>query len=60
MKLQSHVVRFCLVIIAVCAVECLWVWFAPRPFPIAAIIPATIPIWVVVFVIIPMQKKAKA
>lgn len=57
MKVSSSVLRLCLVITTIGVVDCLWVWFAARPLPIATIIPATTPFWVAVFVIIPMIRK---
>jgi hypothetical protein len=41
------------------AVEGIWVWFAPHPMPIAAVIPATIPAWVSFFVIFPMVRESR-
>ena len=59
MNLSSTFLRFALVIVAVMVVEALWLWFAPHPMPIAAVIPATIPAWVSFFVIFPMVRESK-
>ena len=59
MKLSSSFLRLAVIILAVTAMEAIWVWFAPHPMPIAAIIPATIPAWVSFFVIIPMARENK-
>jgi hypothetical protein len=52
--------RFIMVVVAVCIVDCSVVLFLKKPLPWAVIVPATIPMWVVVFVILPMQKKPQA
>jgi hypothetical protein len=52
--------RFVLVVVGVCIADCGAVLLLKKPLPWAAIIPATIPIWVVLFVILPMQKKPQA
>lgn len=57
MKLSSSLLRLVLVILVVTVFEVFWVWLAPRPMPIAAIIPATIPFWVSLFVIFPIVRK---
>jgi hypothetical protein len=59
MKLSNPIIRMLLILMIVPAIDCVWVLFASRPLPMAAIIPATIPIWVSVFVIPPILKEDK-
>jgi hypothetical protein len=59
MKLSSSFLRLALIILVTMAVEGIWVWFAPHPMPIAAVIPATIPAWVSFFVIFPMVRESR-
>ena len=59
MKLPRPFLRFALIILIVTMADGLWVWFSPHPLPGAAIIPATIPVWVSLFVIYPMMREAK-
>ncbi len=51
-------IRFAIVIVTVALVDGAWVLTARHPLPLAAILPATIPLWVSLFVIIPMRKRA--
>ncbi len=51
--------RFAAILLSVGVVDCVFVWFAKKPLPWAGIIPAFIPLLVVVFVIIPMMRASK-
>ena len=47
-------VRMGLILVLVTAADALVVAFARKPLPLAAVIPAAIPLFVAVFIIIPM------
>jgi hypothetical protein len=51
--------RFIVVVLAACIVDCALVLLLKKPLPWAVIVPATIPMWVALFVILPMQKKSQ-
>jgi hypothetical protein len=56
---MKPVLKLAAIILLVAFADVLFVLFARRPLPLAAIIPAFIPLLTVVFVIIPMQKSEK-
>jgi hypothetical protein len=46
-------------VVAAFVVDCCLLLFLKKPFPWVALVPATIPLWVAVFVIIPMLRRAQ-
>ena len=52
--------RFAAIVVVAAVIDCVFVLFAHKPLPAAAIIPAAIPLLVAVLVVIPMTKKSKA
>ena len=53
-------VRLMLIILLVGGTDVLVAIFARRPFPLAAIIPALTPMFVVVFIVLPMTRAEKS
>lgn len=52
--------RFAVVVLAVLAVQVCALLFAQKPAAWEVLIPATIPIWTVVFVILPTRTKSES
>jgi hypothetical protein len=56
----SFFLRFVAILLGVSIADGLYVWFAAKPLPGAAVISALVPLLVSVFIIIPMQRLRKA
>ena len=52
--------RFAAIALSACLVECLVVWFAKKPLPWTGVIAATVPLFVVVLIVIPMIRASKS
>jgi hypothetical protein len=52
--------RFAAIVLSVCLVECLVVLFAKKPLPWTGFIAATVPLFVVVLIVIPMIRGSKS
>jgi hypothetical protein len=52
-------IRMALILVLVALADGLFVFFAPKPLPWAAVIPALIPVLTSIFVIIPMIRAEK-
>jgi hypothetical protein len=55
----SFFLRFAAILLTVGVSEGLYIWFAAKPLPGAALISAFVPLLVSVFIIIPMQRRRK-
>ena len=51
--------RMALILVVVALAEGLVAFFARKPLPLAAVIPAAIPLFVAVFIIVPMKLDGK-
>jgi Na+/H+ antiporter NhaD/arsenite permease-like protein len=59
-KLHDHsLFRFIVLVVAAFLAECCFLVFLKKPFPWVALVPATVPLWVAVFVLIPMLRRTR-